>query len=423
MIRGRVAITVLIALVASSGRVSGADPLSGRAPTHPSLAAAKLPELIPIARFYADDRATWLYSISPDGKKLAWIGPWDLWTTAFFKVLGKEKVDRVRSPRRIDHLRWAEDSRTLLFFWDQDGDENYHLIASDTERPEEPPRDLTPFGDVQVRLFQTFPRDPRHILVEHNRRDRSIFDLYRLDIRTGEEALVAENPGDVFAWATDARGVVIARQRRLERGRWSLEATAGGGKWVKPLSGDEDEEITFEGHTGDPRFLLALSNHSRDRTALVRLDLTTGAQTVLYEDPHVDVTRVWIDETTHELLAAQSWPDHPKLHSFHPGLRESLSSFRDPAAIDLLSWDRARDTFTVYRATDRSGHAVHLLERRRKRVALLGRSGITEFEDLLSEQKPIRFASRDGLDIRGYLMIPKGTDGKNLPTVLRVHGG
>jgi dipeptidyl aminopeptidase/acylaminoacyl peptidase len=37
--------------------------------------------------------------------------------------------------------------------------------------------------------------------------------------------------------------------------------------------------------------------------------------------------------------------------------------------------------------------------------------------------KPIKFQSRDGLTIHGYLTLPKGVEAKKLPTVLVVHGG
>ena len=43
--------------------------------------------------------------------------------------------------------------------------------------------------------------------------------------------------------------------------------------------------------------------------------------------------------------------------------------------------------------------------------------------NLMSEMKPIKYESRDGLTIHGYLTIPAGSDGKNLPVVVNPHGG
>ncbi len=41
----------------------------------------------------------------------------------------------------------------------------------------------------------------------------------------------------------------------------------------------------------------------------------------------------------------------------------------------------------------------------------------------LAAMQPIKIPARDGLEIHGYLTLPAGSDGKNLPTVLYVHGG
>ena len=41
----------------------------------------------------------------------------------------------------------------------------------------------------------------------------------------------------------------------------------------------------------------------------------------------------------------------------------------------------------------------------------------------MAVMKPIEFTARDGLKIHGYLTLPKGSLGKSLPMVVRVHGG
>ena len=35
----------------------------------------------------------------------------------------------------------------------------------------------------------------------------------------------------------------------------------------------------------------------------------------------------------------------------------------------------------------------------------------------MAEMTPIKYESRDGLTIHGYLTLPKGSNGKNLPVV------
>ncbi|MFI5171192.1 MAG: alpha/beta hydrolase family protein, partial [Chitinophagales bacterium] len=44
-------------------------------------------------------------------------------------------------------------------------------------------------------------------------------------------------------------------------------------------------------------------------------------------------------------------------------------------------------------------------------------------EEDLAQIKPVSYKSRDGLTINGYLTLPVGSDGKNLPVVINPHGG
>ena len=51
------------------------------------------------------------------------------------------------------------------------------------------------------------------------------------------------------------------------------------------------------------------------------------------------------------------------------------------------------------------------------------RPDLKEIEDDLSTMQPISYPSSDGLTIPAYLSVPKGSSGKNMPTVILVHGG
>ena len=163
-----------------------------RAPRHPALAAADLPQLIPAYQFVFERNAFGGFSFSPDGSRLAWFGPRG-WrhglnvrhadaTVAFYRVGGSQ-------------FHWSADSRRLLILRDESGAENYRLYRLDVDDPEAEPKDLTPYPGVRVWLYRILGSDPDHVLVLHNRRTPTVSDLYRIDLATGAEELVAENPG------------------------------------------------------------------------------------------------------------------------------------------------------------------------------------------------------------------------------------
>ena len=44
-------------------------------------------------------------------------------------------------------------------------------------------------------------------------------------------------------------------------------------------------------------------------------------------------------------------------------------------------------------------------------------------EEKMAPMTPVQYIARDGLTIHGYLTLPAGSDGKNLPVVINPHGG
>ena len=159
--------------------------------------------------------------LSPDGMNLAYLAPspdgvMNVWIRDLSGPLhggdddGKEG-DRMitNEPKRaIRSVAWAYDSRTILFMNDEDGDENFHLFATDALSSVEegiipPVRDLTPGKDVKAQNIFTNYRYPDQILVGTNERDPKVFDMYRIFHETGEKYLDTMNPGDVIGWKTE----------------------------------------------------------------------------------------------------------------------------------------------------------------------------------------------------------------------------
>ena len=51
-----------------------------------------------------------------------------------------------------------------------------------------------------------FQKDPDYMLVELNKRNVRVHDVYRLNVNDGQLDLVAENPGNISGWMTDNDG-------------------------------------------------------------------------------------------------------------------------------------------------------------------------------------------------------------------------
>ena len=289
-------------------------------PHHPSLQTTSLPELIPVRDFTANLDANFNYQLSPDGKTLAWIAVQGIKLRIHFRPVDSDKVQVIKdpSPRSINRYYWGQDSKTLLFHRDNDGDENYHIYRANIEHPDTPPEDLTPLKVVRALVSQVPRHDPENILITHNQRDPAVFDLFRLNLTTKQITQVAKNPGDVVFWLADDHGKVRLRYRKLENFDSVLETVNTDGKqWRKVASWAFEDTFHPKGFSADKKSIWALSNKNRNLTALVKIDLQTGVETLVYNAKTVDLDDAYISPNTHLPIYAHAAPSYPENHFFN----------------------------------------------------------------------------------------------------------
>jgi len=407
------------AAVAPSGEVArAAEPVVA-----PPVAEVALPARVPIARIFASGESNFHYRISPDGARLAWLAPAVRRTTILTRTLpdGPVRVVETGSSRNVRTFEWAADSRRLLFVQDVDGDENNHIYLASAEMPGEAPRDLTPWPGSLSWVARVVQTDPSHVIVGSNRRDPSVFDLWRVDLDSGESALVARNPGDVVEWLTDWHGRPVTRLRHEGADARVLEV-AQGEAWTRLLVFDlEEMESRMLGVTADGGALWMLSSRGRERRALVQVDLASGAETVVAEDPIVDIEWVTLSRRTREPVAVFTHPDYPRVRFLHPPLAAAARRLESGAAgLSLTSLDDDDRRFVVQRYTEK-GYETFLLDAE-EAPRLLGRSPSMAFAEALGSTAPIVVEARDGLRLPGYLTQPPGYRAPG-PLVIFVHGG
>jgi len=394
---------------------------SAPSPTHVTLPP------IPLEAFFANRDTSYDHKVSPDGTRLAWIGMADGRLTVLVKRLGGDDIVTLdtHSRRSIQSFVWAQDSRRILYGQDRDGDENTHVFVADTDRPRERPRDLTPFAGQRAFVQQVIRSDAEHIVVGVNRPRTALADLYRTALTTGEQTRLADNAGDVLTWITDDDGVVRARIRRQAPGARVLERVGSdAARWEPLFTLDGEEYARAVGFTADRAGLWLLTNHRRDRYALIRLDLATGAAAgVAHEHGVVDVETAGVSRLTGQPLFAITYPGYPETRVFDATLEADLAPLGEPgpAEVRILSLDDAERFATVRVARDRGGEH-HLLDRRTRTRTLLSRSAMAAYADRLARVEPISLTSRDGLTLHGYLTRPPGASAR-VPMVLLVHGG
>lgn len=162
--------------------------------------------LIPLEDFFRNPEKT-RFQISPDGRYLSFMAPWENRLNVFTQHLETGKQFRVTSERErnVSGYFWGSNSR-IVFLKDKGGDENYHLYSVSPKGENE--MDLTPFDSITTQIIDELEDNDEEVIIGMNRRNKEIFDAYRLNIITGALELEAENPGNITEWFTDHEGKI-----------------------------------------------------------------------------------------------------------------------------------------------------------------------------------------------------------------------
>jgi dipeptidyl aminopeptidase/acylaminoacyl peptidase len=365
--------------------------------------------------------------LSPDGKLLAYVAPdkknvLQVWV----RTVGKEDDRKLTDdPKRgIRQYFWAFDNQHLLYIQDADGDENFHVYAVDLK--DNAVKDITPFKGARAQGVDTDPSFPNEILVGLNVKDKSKFDMYRIDLKSGEAKLDTENPGTVVGWVTDPKFQVRAGTAATPDGGYDLlvrEATDK--EWKKLKHWDSEEQGQAVGFDISGKNLFVIANHDANAMRLLSMDAATGTEKVLAEDAEYDVGGIMAHPTKHMVQAVGFNRAKLEWQILDKSIADDFKALEKAhnGVFTVASRDLADKTWLVYYANDNAPVTYYVYSRDSKQTTKLFSvqpklDGLT-----LATMKPISYKARDGLTIHGYLTVPPGVEAKNLPLVLDVHGG
>jgi dipeptidyl aminopeptidase/acylaminoacyl peptidase len=388
---------------------------------------AEEPKLIPRGVIFGDPERT-MPTISPDGRMMAYLAPLDGVINVWVKTIGKDDDRAVTKDtnRSIINYFWSGDSQHMMYLQDKGGNENWLLYDVSLQTGDE--RALTPYENVQVEIVGRDKHFPTHLVIAMNKDNPQLHDVYHLNLTTGEIKEVAKNPGNVMGWLTDNYlQVRIGIAVNADGGMDMLYRGAASEEWKKIATwGSEDDMSTYPaGFTKDGTSLYMIDSRGANAARLVRLDIETGAKTVIAEDSLYDVSGVMMNPETYEVEAVAFTKDRDEWEVLDPGVRADFEAIRKIHEGDfaISSRDDADQTWIVHYTVDNGPVPFYAYDRRTKTGTFLFYTRPALQQYTLAPMEPVAFQSRDGLTIHGYLTCPPGVPRTNLPLVLNVHGG
>ncbi len=381
--------------------------------------------LIPMKDFFRNPEKS-SFTLSPNGKYLAFMMPWQNRMNVHVQKIGSDQVTRITNAteRDLAGYFWGNNSR-ICYIQDTGGDENYRLYAVDIDGSNQ--KDLTPFEKVQVQVVDELKDNDEEMLIAMNKRDARIFDVYRININTGDMIMIAENPGNITGWVTDHDGK-LRIATTTDGVNTSILYRKTEADVFKPIvTTNFKETLAPEMFTYDNKYVYMLSNIERDKLAIVKYDIENNKELeLIYEHSDVDVGGLISSDKRKVITGVAYVTDKRKNHFFddeRKKLQETLEAKLPGYEVVVTSSSRDEDKVLVRTYSDKTRGACYFYDLKTKEFLKLTDISPWLNEENMADQKPIKFTSRDGLTIHGYLTLPKGMKVKNLPVVVNPHGG
>ncbi len=366
------------------------------------------------------------YQLSPDGEYIAYAAEWQSRLNVFIKNMDDESEPvRVTSTtdRDIAGLFWKDNN--MYYLKDNGGDENYHIYSSSFNGAKE--KDLTPYPNVVVLPIDYLKDVEDEILIMMNKEDATVFDVYKLNVKTGATKLVAKNPGNILSWIPDSNGQIrmavasdgvvgAVLYRETEEDEFQPFISIDAGETVSPL-----------GFSRDNQSIYAVSDKGRDKAALVKYDLE-GKEEVVFSNPLVDISGALYSSTKDQLLYAAYITDKVHYNFFDSEFENLFNKMKDQLGVSasefgINDYNKEMTKFIVSVSSDTVYGKYYYYDAETETMTLLAELGSWLDAGNLAEMHSISYEARDGLIIHGYLTLPKNKIAEDLPLVVIPHGG
>jgi dipeptidyl aminopeptidase/acylaminoacyl peptidase len=370
-------------------------------------------------------------TISPDGYKIAYLaarnGVMNVFVADAITPHQGEAITH-DTKRGIQQYHWAFDNAHILYLQDNNGDENWHVLAVNVDTLQV--RDLTPFKGAMSTIAKLSERIPDKFVVATNNRDPKYFDLHEVDIKSGRLTLLHENKEQLTEH-------VVSDDRQQYKLRYATKVKPDGsqtifkmGEMVEfldvPLEDVRSTKILGLGNNSD--VVYALNSIGRNTNALI--EYTPNGSRVIHHDPTSDIDGVMISPGRKNVQVVYNNYLKKSFVVLDQAVAEDMQLLTGFGEVVVASRDLSDKLWIVAFISDRKPLEYYLYDRKAHQLQFLFTSRQRLAEYRLSPMWPTVIKSRDGLDLVSYLTIPVDVlprEGfiprKPVPLILYVHGG
>ncbi len=412
------------------------------------------PKLVDVAKFVERDAFEQL-KISPSGEYLAASVPIE--DKSVLVIMRRADMTRtavvnVKSRTFIEDFWWVNDERVLITFSEKHGafDRRYRtgeIFATDANGKNQSLLIGWRRGEQAVNsrikskrqefiagdMVDTLRDEDDHVLVAVTpltAGEEPYTTLERLHVRTGARSVVARAPVRNGQFLVDHAGVARfaagagadLNSRLFYRSgpdaQWELiNEEAKSGLDVYPMAFNADDSIAYLD-----------SDQPNGPGAVMAFDTRTRRQTLLARDAKVDPAGMHLRADGRTPFAVRYRDGEPRPHFIDADapesrLLKSLQKSFPGQIIEFTGFTRDGNMALVYVYSDRNPGDFYVFDITRKEATHLASRREWVDPERMSAMRPVSLTARDGRLLHGFLTVPAGSSGKDMPLVVNPHGG
>lgn len=280
------------------------------------------------------------------------------------------------------------------------------------------------------------PGDDRNILVETfewrtigSNESSAPPSVELLDVYTGSTRTVSVGPKAESSFVADHRGQVRIAAAPDENMNLQLYVRAGNDTPWRLYNDPKTTHLRIKPlmFARDNRHLYVEISQAQKPDALYRLDLESGEKELLYSGA-ADPGRLLLTHDRQDAYGVVTEDGKTAFKVFDPASADARialavqKAFPNQVAL-LGSFANDGKVGLVHAYSDRNPGDFYLFDTTKMHAEYIGSVHKAIDPERMAAMQPITVKARDGVELHGYLTLPAGGSGKNLPLIVNPHGG
>ncbi len=374
---------------------------------------------------YLNIRSATAPTVSPDGKFIAYLtditGTNQVWKVGIVSGCPEQLTF---FDERVQFISWnPKDKYWILFGKDIGGNEHTQLFLLKSDGSEI--RRLTHKDNV-IYNFGAWSGDGTMFAFASNERNRAFFDVYVMNIKTGKVELVWQNDGNnsVVAWSPDNKYILVSQNRSsFDNDLYLIEYETRKVYNITPHT--EPARYIGAEFSKDSKRIYLLSDQGKEFLSIAYIDLPTGKLNYIY-GTNWDVGSIELSKDGKWLAFILNVNGYSEVYSLNLATKavKKLNFPKGGIIGGLRFTPDGRKIIFTYQSPVKNQDIYYydVVAGNYKQITRSSTAGIPPSSFV--EAQLVRFKSFDGLEIPGYLYLPKNAkkDG-SLPAIVSIHGG